>query len=743
MPLPVSSFPEIRRSRGGAGTEPERGRRLQLFHPSPSRAMPNNAHLLIVDPEIRAAAREALEPLGLEVVEVASGAALVAGWDPERTQLVLLDGTAPGLDSLALCGELRRFPGGEHAPVLLLVAGDDPDGVSRAFAAGATDFVCCPLEAGVLAHRARNLVHARQMATHLRRSEEKLAKAQRIAQLGWWEWDLEANTLVCSQEFYAILGLERDSFGGTYESLLRCIPRSDREELKGLIDATLRGGDPFSTDHRITRSDGAERIVYQQAEVSRDEAGDVVRLVGTIQDITERKRAEDQIRFLAYFDSLTGLPNRRQFTERLARSLQTAQRHNRLAALLFLDLDRFKRINDTLGHSAGDHLLQEVSSRLLTCLRKTDCVTRPSEIAAESVVARLGGDEFIVLLGEVNRVQDAAKVARRIVEVLSEPFVLQGQEVVVTTSIGITLFPFDGEDADTLLKNADTAMYHAKDQGRNNYQFYNESMNATAFERLVLEANLRRALERQEFVLHYQPQVKLQDGRIFGAEALIRWRHPEMGLVPPGKFIPLAEETGLIVPIGEWALRTACEQMRAWQEEGLPTVRIAVNVSSPQFADPGFAATVDRILRATGLLPEHLDLEMTESILMGDVETSILCLRQLKELGVWLSVDDFGTGYSSLSYLRRFAIDTLKVDRSFLLNVPDDPDHVAITSAIIALAHSLHLGVIAEGVESPEQVRFLRPQGCGDAQGFLFSRPVDAEEFRVLLACGRLDCPAD
>jgi diguanylate cyclase (GGDEF)-like protein/PAS domain S-box-containing protein len=704
--------------------------------------MPNTAHLLIADPLLRAAVREALTPLGLRAVEAASGAELVAGCDPERAQLVVLDATDPDLDAHRLCEGLRRAPGGEHTPVLVLVPGSDPAAASRAYAAGASDFVCCPLEAGVLAHRARNLVHARRVAAHLRSSEEKLAKAQRIAQLGWWEWDLEDNTLVCSQEFYAILGLERGSFGGTYESLLRCIPRGDREDLKRLVDTAVRGGDPFSVDHRITRADGVERIVYQQAEVSRDEAGHPARLVGTLQDITERKQADDQIRFLAYFDSLTGLPNRRQFGERLTRALQTAHRHNRLAALLFLDLDRFKRINDTLGHNAGDHLLQEVSSRLLACLRKTDCVTRPAEELSEPVVARLGGDEFIVLLGEVQRVQDAAKVARRIVEVLSEPFALRGQEVVVTTSIGITLFPFDGEDADTLLKNADTAMYHAKDQGRNNYQFYNESMNATAFERLVLEANLRRALERQEFVLHYQPQVRLEDGRIFGAEALIRWRHPEMGLVPPGKFIPLAEETGLIVPIGEWALRTACEQMRAWQEEGLPAVRIAVNVSSPQFADPGFVATVDQILRTTGLRPEHLDLEMTESILMGDVETSITGLQRLKELGVWLSVDDFGTGYSSLSYLRRFAIDTLKVDRSFLLDVPDDPDHVAITGAIIALAHNLHLGVIAEGVESPEQVRFLRPQGCGDAQGFLFSRPVPAGEFRQLLARGRLDCPA-
>ena len=724
----------------GGVARPPVAAHLLLSSPDP---MSHSALILIADPETRACAREALETLGLITREAASGPELTHGCDPERTQLVLLDGTAPELDCHRVCQELRRIPGGEHTPVLMLVPAGDTDAVYRAYAAGVTDFVSFPVEWAILTQRARNLVHTRRMAMHLMRSEEKLAKAQRIAQLGWWELDIGDNSLVCSQEFYSILGLDRDRFGGTYESLLRCIPRGDRDELKARVDDLVRGGAPFSFDHRITRGDGAERIVYQQAEVSRDEAGNAVRLVGTIQDITERKQAEDQIRFLAYFDSLTGLPNRRQFTERLSRSLHTAHRHGRLAALLFLDLDRFKRINDTLGHTAGDHLLQEVSRRLLTCLRKSDCVTRPAEDPVEAVVARLGGDEFIVLLTEVTRVQDAAKVARRIVEVLSEPFVLQGQEVVVTTSIGITLYPFDGEDADSLLKNADTAMYHAKDQGRNNYQFYNESMNATAFERLVLEANLRRALEREEFVLHFQPQVKLVDGEVFGAEALIRWRHPEMGLVPPGKFIPLAEETGLIVPIGEWALRTACEQMMAWQAAGLPPVRIAVNVSSPQFADPGFVAMVAEILGNTKLPPEQLDLELTESILMGDVEASTVCLQRLKELGVWLSVDDFGTGYSSLSYLRRFSLDTLKVDRSFLLDVPEDPDHVAITRAIIALARSLNLGVIAEGVESPEQVRFLLAQGCAEAQGFLYSRPVAADEFRDLLERRFLDFGVD
>jgi diguanylate cyclase (GGDEF)-like protein len=464
-----------------------------------------------------------------------------------------------------------------------------------------------------------------------------------------------------------------------------------------------------------------------------DETGRAVRVNGTIQDVTERKRAEEQIRFLAHYDGLTELPNRSFFKQRLDLALEAARRHSRLAAILFLDLDRFKRINDTFGHSGGDVLLREVAGRLAGCVRETDCVTRPHLTEWDSVVARLGGDEFIILLSEVGRVEDAARVARRVVEALSSPFTLNEQEVVATTSIGIALYPFDGEDADSLLKHADTAMYHAKDQGRNNYQFYTESMNATAFERLRLERDLHRALERDEFVLHYQPQVALPSGEIVGAEALIRWKHPEMGLIPPLRFIPIAEEIGLIVPLGEWVLQSACAQSKAWQQAGLRPVRISVNVSSRQFKEQDFVGAVSSVLERTGISAMNLDVELTETIVMDDVEASIRTLNALKELGVRLSVDDFGTGYSSLSYLRRLPLDALKIDRSFLKDVPQNPDHVAITTAIIGLGKSLHLTVVAEGVESEAQLSFLRERGCDEAQGYLLGHPLPAEEFGTLL----------
>jgi EAL domain-containing protein (putative c-di-GMP-specific phosphodiesterase class I) len=350
-----------------------------------------------------------------------------------------------------------------------------------------------------------------------------------------------------------------------------------------------------------------------------------------------------------------------------------------------------------------------------------------------TTVARIGGDEFTILLAEITHVQDAPKVARRILEALSLPFMLEGHEVFITVSIGIALYPFDGEDVDTLLENADTAMYHAKDQGKNNYQFYTQSMNATAFERFALENSLHTALDRQQFLLYYQPQLDIQTRKIVGMEALIRWQHPDMGLIAPAAFIPLAEETNLIVPIGEWVLLTACAQNKAWQVAGFPPMRVTVNLSGNQFRQKNLAETIDKVLYNTGLDPQYLELELTESIIMQGEETTITMLNKLKAMGIRLSIDDFGTGYSSLSYLKRFPLDTIKVDRSFVRDITTDPDDAAITVAIIALGHSLNLKVIAEGVETEKQLAFLSKQKCDEMQGYLFSPPVPAEVITQML----------
>jgi len=455
--------------------------------------------------------------------------------------------------------------------------------------------------------------------------------------------------------------------------------------------------------------------------------------ISAIRDITDRKAAEKRISYLAYYDSLTGLPNRTLYKELVNRALFTAQRHHSIIAILFIDLDYFKRINDTLGHDVGDQLLRTVGDLIKTCIRKDDFIARSEEDKSEMVVARLGGDEFIVLLHEIAHAQDASRVARRILQDLAQPFTLAGHEVFITASIGIAVYPLDGDDADSLLKNADVAMYHAKNQGRDNYQFYTKSMNATALQRLDLENDLRKALDRGEFQLFYQPTVNVKTRMISGVEALIRWNHPSKGMISPGEFIPLAEETGLIVPMGEWVLRTACIQNKTWQEAGNKPFSVAVNLSGRQFDQEGLIEAVSNALRDSRLDPQYLELEMTESTIMKNPEKAATTLHKLKGMGICLSLDDFGTGYSSLGNLRKFPLDTLKIDRSFVMNIPANNDDAAITTAIIAMAHSLKLDVIAEGVESEDQHSFLHQLECDAVQGYLFSRPLPAEEFIKLV----------
>ena len=442
---------------------------------------------------------------------------------------------------------------------------------------------------------------------------------------------------------------------------------------------------------------------------------------GVGKDITERKQDEERIQYLANHDALTSLPNRARFSDTLNLALQNARRYHRNFAVLFIDLDRFKIINDTLGHEAGDKLLQEMGMRLTQTVRSSD------------VVARLGGDEFVVLVQEVDEAKQVEPVARKILSALIKPMVIHGQECRVTASIGICMYPSDAQDEPSLMKNADIAMYRAKEEGKNTYKFYSEKINVHSLERMALETSLRRGLERSEFFLHYQAKLDLQTGQISGVEALVRWQHPELGMVPPGQFIPLAEETGLIVPIGRWVLNTACAQNVAWQREGLPPLRMAVNLSARQFADVDLLKDIAAALEESGMKAELLELELTESMVMQNVERADKVLAAIKRIGVRLAIDDFGVGYSSLSHLKRFPIDTLKVDRSFIRDIPQDSDDKAITEAIIAMGKSLNLTVVAEGVETLEQETFLRDHACDETQGFYFSRPIANDQFAALL----------
>ncbi|HEX9626083.1 MAG TPA: EAL domain-containing protein [Acidiferrobacterales bacterium] len=506
-------------------------------------------------------------------------------------------------------------------------------------------------------------------------------------------------------------------------------PEYSREQFMRLL-ATLSLDEQeqisFETTHR--RKDGSTYPVEVRLQLSRTETPPVY--VAIIQDISERRHAQERLNYLAHFDALTGLPNRVMFNERLLQTMQDADIKERLVALMFLDLDRFKTINDTLGHEAGDELLKLAARRLTGCLRRGD------------TVARLGGDEFTVVLADVGHVDDVAWVANKILEAFARPFHVADSELFVTVSIGITLYPFDDHGVDGLLKNADMAMYKAKEQGRNNYQFYTTELNEQAREHLGIEIALRRALEREEFLLHFQPQVDLTSGRVVGLEALLRWHHPQRGLIPPSAFIPLAEENGLIVPIGEWVLRQCGAQVRAWEAQGLEIGRVAVNLSARQFRQRDLAERVAAILAATGMPADRLELEITESTLMHSAETTNAALAELKAMGLRLAIDDFGTGYSSLSYLKRFPIDTLKIDQSFVRDITHAPDDAAIITAIITMAHSMGMKVVAEGVETEDELRFLHRHRCDGMQGFLFSRPLPAEEFAALLRTGRtLDLP--
>jgi len=472
----------------------------------------------------------------------------------------------------------------------------------------------------------------------------------------------------------------------------------------------------------------ASRLTYKLLQRIMLAATPGLLLLGTVLSLRilqQRKRSDERVSHMAFHDDLTKLPNRLMLSQRLDQSLSRHRRAGTALAILFMDLDRFKVINDSLGHEMGDVLLRQVADRLRTQSREGD------------TVARMGGDEFVVLIESYESLTDVSTRAQRLVEQLSAPYALGGNDCHVTVSIGISVFPTDGSDSQALLKAGDVAMYRAKDTGRNNYLYYSPSMNVHTVERLALESDLRHALERNEFILHYQPKVEIATGLISGIEALLRWRHPRRGLVPPLDFIPLAEETGLIVPIGEWVLATACARTKIWQDQGFPNLDVAVNLSARQFSDPMLLPNLTRIIRASGLDPSSLELEITESLVMSHGANAVAVLERLKSIGVHIAIDDFGTGYSSLAYLKRFPIDTLKVDRSFIRDITADSGDRKITRAIIAMAHSLKLKVVAEGVETEDQLKFLQSQHCDAVQGYLLHRPLPEAEVAGVLELDR------
>ena len=493
------------------------------------------------------------------------------------------------------------------------------------------------------------------------------------------------------------------------------VPPGRQAEIQAIMERVL-SGQPIECleTQRLTKTGSAIDVSLSVSPI-KDASGHIAGASAIARDITQRKAAEKQVQFLAYYDALTGLPNRTLLQDRLAKALASARRRKDKVALLFLDLDRYKTINDSLGHSVGDLVLKEVAERLKRFAREQD------------TIARVGGDEFLIVLTAVKDAADAAVAAERLMDAMTVELVIQGRSLSISCSIGISISPEHGRDGEALIKNADAAMYCAKESGYNSFRFFTADMNAEAMERLTLEHSLRLALGREELFLVYQPQMDIATGRIIGLEALLRWQHPELGLVPPDKFIRIAENGGLIMPIGEWVLRTACFQTRKWQDEGLLAVSVAVNVSAVQFRQAGFCELIRRVLHETGLAPQYLELELTESLLLSNADVMFSVLQELRAMGLKLAIDDFGTGYSSLSYLKQFPVGKLKIDRSFIRDVAVNPDDAAITTAIISMAKSLNLKVIAEGVEDEAQMSFLRAHQCDEIQGYYFSKPLGVD----------------
>jgi diguanylate cyclase (GGDEF)-like protein/PAS domain S-box-containing protein len=566
----------------------------------------------------------------------------------------------------------------------------------------------------------RDITQRRQIENLLQESEERFHSAFDLAAIGMTLVAVDGRFLQVNSSLCTIFGYSEKELltmnlhmltheGDSLKALGRHLRQLSSDELPS-----------FQTElqcfHKII---GKQVWVLLSGSLVRNSDQEPQYYIIQIQDISERKYIEQQLIFIANHDPLTGLLNRQEFQNRLTNTLCSTRRHENKIALMFLDLDRFKLINDTLGHRIGDLLLEAVANRLKQSVRSND------------VLARLGGDEFIVLLSDLEDLDDIGRIAQKTIELLTQPFTIEANDIIITTSIGISVFPDDGENGHTLMMNADSAMYLAKERGKNNYQFYTVAMTERSVERMIIERGLRHALANHELKLYYQPQIDLVNGRSVSVEALVRWQHPEWGLVEPGRFISVAEETGLIVPIGIWVLRTACRQAKAWQDNDGQFSKIAVNVSARQFLDPDLFQTIKAVLIETGLKPSSLELEITESAVMEDPARTLLVLQQLNELGVRLSIDDFGTGYSSLTYLRRFPIHNVKIDRSFIKNIPTDKGSMTLVRAIIALAHELELSVTAEGIETKEQLAFLKDQQCELLQGYLFSRPATTEQLQA------------
>lgn len=686
------------------------------------------------DNAIRFAVCDTLRSAGFKVVEAKTGQQARDLFHQIKPDLVLLDLILPDLDGFELCRAIRSREHGAHIPIMIMTRADDVESIVLAFDAGATDFITKPLQHVILEQRIRYLLRTSQTFKALRQREQRLENAERIAQMGSWEWDSKSRHMFVSREFNRLLGFEPDH-PTTVRDVFQVMPENERRTLvEHFQQQGSRQQGTITLEHAFHDLNGRRRVIRHEAEFINHDA-DHYTVIGTLCDITDEVASKEQILQLAYYDSLTNLPNRTFFKAHLELAIAQAKQADHPLAVVVLGIDLFTRINNSLGYDAGDELLKQVAQRLLQAFDDTNCIRLvhgaidPHSTDTElcDKLARLEGDQFVVLIHRFSKLDTIILLIQKMMKQLATPFTLRGSTVVLTASAGIALYPVNGQGSELLLRHANGAMQFAKSQGRNNFRFYTSEIDTKSKERLSIENDLRHAIRHNELQLHYQPKVHLRQRDVRSVEALLRWRHPVKGMISPAQFVPMAEELGMINELGVWLLNEACRQTRQWNEQGLPPIRTAINLSPIQIRSGTLVDDIRKALEKNGLIPNQLEVEITETVLLENSQQVMRTLEGLRSLGVKVALDDFGTGYSSLSYLTRFPFTTLKIDRCFVTDCVRNAQSAAIVHAIIQLCKNLSLEVIAEGVETEQELQFLFQHRCDLIQGFYFSPALDAD----------------
>lgn len=692
------------------------------------------ALVLIVDddPLFRQLSRASLEPEEIRIEEVSSGEAAIQLASCVMPDLIVLDLQMPGMDGYATCQGIRQLPQGEFVPILMMTGLDDVDSIAKAYDVGATDFIIKPCHGLILAQRVRYMLRTSHLVQVLRNNEARLVQAQRIAQLGGWEWDLSIEQIELSDAACHILGVAPSTFDRTLEAYLACVHEDDRASVHQAMRQAFVEGTSFALDHRTSRTDMSGHIVHVQGEALINESGHAQHILGTVQDITAQRATESTLYFLTHYDGRTHLPNRNLLLHRVTQAMTSAVETTGTCALFVLGVDRFHRICELYGSSGSDQMIKQISERLRQTL-STEGIHRPLSGPDAPMLAQLGESQVALFLTNLFKPEESAKIAKQCLDALGKPFQIGPATVTLSAHIGIAVPGTDGKDAEQVLSHAETALQAAKRKGSDAFQYYSDSLNTMITARIGLEQDLRAAMGRNQFLLHYQPKVDILSEEVIGFEALLRWQHPTRGMISPTEFLPLAEEDGSITEISDWVVTHVVQQQRLWHKAGLAPTTVSVNLSGIHFRQPQFAAHMKSLVYAEGGNPQDIELELTENVLMADAFQTIATLEELSTSGFRVTIDDFGTGYSSLAYLQQFHIDTLKINQAFVKDLKVGTVDSPIVRAIIGLGRALQLNIVAEGVETRDQLMFLRMQGCSAYQGYLFSKPVPASQLQYLM----------